>query len=66
MQTDGRLVDLRVVEAWQTWIPMTTVQIRGRAIGERAAEIVFERLKGKEADQSVHDIGYSLMIRKST
>lgn len=47
-------------------VPMTTVQIRGRAIGERAAEIVFERLKGKEADQSVHDIGYSLMIRKST
>lgn len=47
-------------------VPMTTVQIRGRAIGERAAEIVFDRLQGKEADQSVHDIGYSLMIRKST
>lgn len=47
-------------------VPMTTVQIRGRAIGERAAEIVFGRLQGNDADRSVHDIGYSLKIRKST
>lgn len=47
-------------------VPMTTVQIRGRAIGERAAEIVYSRLQGEKPDRSVHDIGYSLMVRKST
>ncbi len=47
-------------------VPMTTVRIRGRIIGERAAELVFARLRGGEADQAVHDIGYSLQIRKST
>lgn len=47
-------------------IPMTTVRIRGRVIGERAAELVFARLGGGETDQAVHDIGYSLQIRKST
>ena len=46
--------------------PMTTVQIRGRAIGERAAEIVHRRLQGQEPDKAVEDIGYSLIIRKST
>lgn len=47
-------------------VPMTTVQIRGRAIGERAAEIVVARLQGRDTDPSVNDIGYSLKIRKST
>lgn len=47
-------------------VPMTTVQIRGRAIGERAAEIVLRRLQSEEAGRAVDDIGYSLKIRKST
>lgn len=47
-------------------VPMTTVQIRGRAIGERAAEIVFHRLQESQTDIVSDDIGYSLKIRKST
>lgn len=47
-------------------IPMTTVQIRGHAIGQRAAELVLQRLKGEEPVQTVHDIGFQLKIRKST
>ena len=47
-------------------VPMTTVRIRGRMIGERAAEQVFARLAGDESNPAVHDIGYSLQIRKST
>lgn len=47
-------------------VPMTTVQIRGRAIGERAAEIVFHRLQDAPTDIVCDDIGYSLKIRKST
>lgn len=47
-------------------VPMTTVKIRGRAIGERAAQIVCQRLNTKNSAQTVDDIGYSLQIRKST
>ena len=47
-------------------IPMTTVQIQGHRIGECAAELVFERLQGGDADRSVRDVGYHLKIRKST
>ena len=47
-------------------VPMTTVQIRGRQIGERAAELVCGRLQGNDPDRSVEDIGYDLKIRKST
>jgi LacI family gluconate utilization system Gnt-I transcriptional repressor len=46
-------------------VPLTTVQIRGRAIGERAGEIAFQRLQGNAPDQSVNDLGYALKIRKS-
>lgn len=46
-------------------VPLTTVQIKGREIGERAAEIAFERLRGNDPDQTVHDLGYTLKIRKS-
>ncbi|UWQ19817.1 LacI family DNA-binding transcriptional regulator [Jannaschia sp. M317] len=47
-------------------VTMTTVNIPGRTIGERAAELVFDRLQGSEAEREVHDIGYSLKIRNST
>jgi LacI family gluconate utilization system Gnt-I transcriptional repressor len=47
-------------------VPMTTVQIRGRAIGERTAEIICKRLQGEESGRLVDDIGYSIKIRKST
>ncbi|MEY1554948.1 substrate-binding domain-containing protein [Yoonia sp. R2331] len=47
-------------------VPMTTVQIRGRAIGERAAEIVFRRLQDSQTNIVTDDIGYSLKIREST
>ncbi|MBV6634303.1 MAG: LacI family DNA-binding transcriptional regulator [Mameliella sp.] len=47
-------------------VPMTTVQIRGRAIGERSASLVMDRLEGVEETVAIHDIGYHLQIREST
>ncbi|TCS52483.1 LacI family transcriptional regulator [Primorskyibacter sedentarius] len=47
-------------------VPMTTVQIRGRAIGERSAELVMDRLEGRTGTAAAHDIGYHLQIREST
>lgn len=47
-------------------VPMTTVQIRGRAIGERSASLVLDRLEGRAESAATHDIGYHLQIREST
>lgn len=47
-------------------VPMTTVQIKGRAIGERSASVVMDRLEGKADSAASHDIGYRLQIREST
>lgn len=47
-------------------VPMTTVQIKGRAIGECSANLVMDRLEGRGHSASPHDIGYHLQIRKST
>lgn len=47
-------------------VPMTTVQIKGRAIGERSAELVMARLDGASDSPATHDIGYHLQIREST
>lgn len=47
-------------------VPMTTVQIRGRAIGERSASLVMDRLEGRADSAASHDIGYHLQIREST
>ncbi|WP_424927139.1 LacI family DNA-binding transcriptional regulator [Amaricoccus tamworthensis] len=47
-------------------VPMTTVQIRGRAIGECSANLVMERLEGGANDPVTQDIGYHLQIREST
>jgi len=47
-------------------VPMTTVQIRGRKIGEEAAAQALSRLQGAAAERSVKDVGYELKIRSST
>lgn len=47
-------------------VPMTTVQIKGRAIGEQSAQLVMDRLEGKADKPSTHDVGYHLQIRAST
>lgn len=47
-------------------VPMTTVQIRGRDIGEQAARKTLARLQGAEADHAVLDVGYTLKLRSST
>ncbi|MHA3980130.1 LacI family DNA-binding transcriptional regulator [Halovulum sp. GXIMD14794] len=47
-------------------VPMTTVQIKGREIGETAANLVLQRLGGESAGKPVQDIGYHLKIREST
>lgn len=47
-------------------VPLTTVQIKGRAIGECAASMVMERLEGESDSATVKDIGYHLQLRKST
>ena len=47
-------------------VPMTTVRIEGRAIGESAAGMVMARLEGTSDAPATHDIGYRLQIREST
>lgn len=47
-------------------VPMTTVQIRGRAIGETSAKLVMARLEGATDSPSHQDLGYHLQIREST
>lgn len=47
-------------------VPMTTVQIRGRRIGECSASHVMDRLESRNGTAITQDIGYSLQIREST
>ncbi|MCV6824962.1 MULTISPECIES: LacI family DNA-binding transcriptional regulator [Halocynthiibacter] len=47
-------------------VPLTTVQIRGRAIGLQSAQLVIDRLDGEVTEPAIHDIGYRLQIRQST
>lgn len=47
-------------------VPMTTVRIHGHTIGTQSAKLVHSRLDSGNTDQTVHDIGYTLQIRKST
>ncbi|MCT8158664.1 LacI family DNA-binding transcriptional regulator [Pseudoruegeria sp. SHC-113] len=47
-------------------VPMTTVQILGRDIGEQAATKTLARLQGAESDHAVLDVGYTLKLRSST
>jgi len=51
-------------------VPLTTVRIRAREIGERSARMVLDRLTGRDGSARdragrVEDVGYDLMIRKS-
>ncbi len=46
--------------------PLTTVRIKGRALGECAATQVVERLETDITPSRIHDLGYELMIRKTT
>ena len=46
-------------------VPMTTIRIRAQEIGQRAAELVVQRLN-KDCDRaSIEDVGFELMIRES-
>lgn len=47
-------------------VPLTTVQIKGRAIGKKSAQLVIDRLDGSVSKPEIHDIGYRLQIRQST
>lgn len=47
-------------------VPMTTVRIKGREIGERAGHLVLRRLGGQAYDTPMEDIGFHLKIREST
>ncbi len=45
-------------------VPLTTVRIRARAIGEQAARLVARRLRGEETE-AVIDVGYDIVARRS-
>jgi LacI family transcriptional regulator, gluconate utilization system Gnt-I transcriptional repressor len=47
-------------------VPMTTIKIKAKEIGEVTARLVVDRLNGLEDRQKIHDIGYELIIREST
>lgn len=44
---------------------LTTVHVRGREIGERAARTVLARIEGREPVESVVDVGYAIVARDS-
>jgi len=46
-------------------VPLSTVKIRGHAIGERTADIICKGLQGENVGHLVDDIGYSIQKRKS-
>jgi LacI family gluconate utilization system Gnt-I transcriptional repressor len=45
---------------------LTTVHIKGTAIGRQAAQFIVDRAEGREVAQRVIDIGFSLVERQST
>lgn len=46
-------------------VPLTTVRIKAREIGERSAQMVLDRLAGAEISMASQDVGFDLMIRQS-
>jgi len=46
-------------------VPLTTIRIKARLIGETAALMVLNRLKGNPAKERVIDVGYEIMMRQS-
>ncbi|MBT9599126.1 MAG: LacI family DNA-binding transcriptional regulator [Vitreoscilla sp.] len=45
---------------------LTTVHIKGAAIGRQAAQFIVDRAEGREVGQRVIDIGFSIIEREST
>ena len=45
---------------------LTTVHIKGAAIGRQAAQFIVDRAEGREVPQRLIDIGFSIVERKST
>jgi len=45
---------------------LTTVQVDGAAIGERAAALIIGRCKGEDVGESVTDVGFRIVERAST
>jgi LacI family gluconate utilization system Gnt-I transcriptional repressor len=45
---------------------LTTVHIKGTAIGRQAAQFIVDRAEGREVSQRVIDIGFSIIERHST
>jgi LacI family gluconate utilization system Gnt-I transcriptional repressor len=45
--------------------PLTTVQINATAIGQQAAHFIVERAEGRDVDNRVVDIGFSIVERAS-
>jgi LacI family gluconate utilization system Gnt-I transcriptional repressor len=45
---------------------LTTVHIKGAEIGRQAARFIIDRAEGREVDQRVIDIGFSIVERHST
>lgn len=46
-------------------VPLTTIRINARQIGETAALMVLRRLRGDPETERVFDVGYQLMMRQS-
>ncbi|MGB6007669.1 LacI family DNA-binding transcriptional regulator [Castellaniella sp.] len=44
---------------------LTTVNVRQREIGRKAAELVLRRLRGETVDPPVHDVGFAIVPRES-
>ena len=45
---------------------LTTVHIKGAAIGRQAAQFIVDRAEGRPVDQPVVDIGFSIIERQSS
>ena len=45
---------------------LTTVHIKGAAIGRQAAQFIVERAEGREVAERVIDIGFSIVERQSS
>jgi LacI family gluconate utilization system Gnt-I transcriptional repressor len=46
--------------------PLTTVKIDGRRIGQIAAQMIIDRADGHDPEQSILDIGFSIVERSTT